>query len=38
MEGDANREFKSQQPIEWQWFVIALVAFAIMDFLCLGRG
>ena len=32
-QSDANREFKSQQRIEWQWFVTALVAFAIMDYL-----
>jgi hypothetical protein len=30
---DANREFKSPRRTEWQWFVIALVAFAIMDYL-----
>jgi hypothetical protein len=30
---DANREFKGPRHTEWQWFVIALVAFAIMDYL-----
>jgi hypothetical protein len=32
-QSDANREFKSPRHTEWQWFVIALVMFAIMDFL-----
>jgi hypothetical protein len=36
-QSDINTEFKSQQGIEWKWFLIALVTFAIMDFLA-GRG
>ncbi len=35
-QSDANREFKSHQGIEWQWFFITLIALAIMDYLA-GR-
>jgi hypothetical protein len=33
---DGNREFKRQVYTEWQSFVIVLVVFAILDYLCLG--
>jgi hypothetical protein len=33
---DANREFKSQQLTGWQWFVMALIAFTIIDRFVLG--
>jgi hypothetical protein len=33
---DAKREFKYPRHTGWQWFVVTLVAFAIMDYLCLG--
>jgi hypothetical protein len=36
-ESDANREFKSQQRFEWQWFFITLIACAITNYLA-GRG
>jgi hypothetical protein len=32
-----NREFKGQRYIEWQWFLIPLVALTIIDFLYLQR-
>jgi hypothetical protein len=32
-----NREFKGPRYIEWQWFLIPLVALTIIDFLYLQR-
>jgi hypothetical protein len=33
---DLNREFKRTRHTGWQWFIIALLAFTILDYLCLG--
>ena len=32
---DLNREFKGQRRIGWNWFLIALLAFTVIDYLCL---
>ena len=34
---DFNREFKRQRRIGWKWFMLALVAFTIIDYLYLPR-
>jgi hypothetical protein len=35
-ERKANREFESSRLTGWQWFVVTLAAFTMMDYLCLG--
>jgi hypothetical protein len=32
-QSDADGEFRGHQGIEWRWFTIMLVAFAIMHYL-----
>jgi hypothetical protein len=34
---DLNREFR-QRRFEWNWFLIALLAFTVIDYLCLSRS
>ena len=31
---DLNREFKKPRYTEWQWFLIPLLAFTVIDYLC----
>jgi hypothetical protein len=33
---DLKREFKRRGPVEWQWGITALLAFAILDYLTFG--
>jgi len=33
---DLNREFRRERRIGWNWFLIALLAFTIIDYLCLS--
>jgi hypothetical protein len=35
---DLNREFKSPRHIEWQWFLVPLLAFTIIVFSIFGVG
>jgi hypothetical protein len=34
---DANAQFRRPPQIAFQWFFIALSAFAILDYYCVGR-
>jgi hypothetical protein len=34
-EKDLDRELKPQRHVEWKWFLITLLVFAIIDHLCL---
>jgi hypothetical protein len=33
---DVKREFERRGHTDWQWTMAALVAFAILDYLCMG--
>jgi hypothetical protein len=33
---DIRREFESRGHADWQWWIAALLAFAILDYLCFG--
>jgi hypothetical protein len=33
---DLKREFERRGHTEWQWMIPALLAFAILDYLCMG--
>jgi hypothetical protein len=33
---DLKREFERRGHAEWRWGIAALLAFAILDYLCLG--
>jgi hypothetical protein len=33
---DLRREFRKRGHAEWQWGLAALIAFSILDYLCLG--
>jgi len=34
---DANAQFRRPPQIAFQWFFIALIAFATLDYYCIGR-
>jgi hypothetical protein len=36
-QSDLDRELKGERYTEWQWFLIPLLAFTIIDFLWLQR-
>jgi hypothetical protein len=33
---DIKREFERRGHTDWQWTMATLVAFAILDYLCMG--
>jgi hypothetical protein len=33
---DVKREFERRGHTDWQWTMAALVAFSILDYLCMG--
>jgi hypothetical protein len=33
---DLKREFERRGHTDWQWMITALLAFAILDYLCMG--
>jgi hypothetical protein len=33
---DLKREFERRRHTDWQWVIAALLAFAILDYLCVG--
>jgi hypothetical protein len=35
-QADVKREFERRGHTDWQWTMAALVAFAILDYLCMG--
>jgi hypothetical protein len=37
-QSDANREFSGHRHIEWRWFMLALIALAMLDYLSAVSG
>jgi hypothetical protein len=33
---DLKREFRRRGHTDWQWGIAALLAFSILDYLCMG--
>jgi hypothetical protein len=33
---DLNKEFQRRGHTDWQWVIAALLAFSILDYLCMG--
>jgi hypothetical protein len=34
---DLKREFESRGRSDWRWYITALLAFSILDYLCFGQ-
>jgi hypothetical protein len=37
LHNDANKQFRRPPQIAFQWFIIALIAFTIIDYYLIGR-
>jgi hypothetical protein len=33
---DLRREFRRRGHTDWQWMIVAFLAFSILDYLCMG--